>query len=154
MADALSLSFGSFTLDTVRCTLTGPSGATALSPLATRFLAELARTPGQVVERAALTIALWRDDPVQADAALNRLVSEVRQALGDDPKKPSLIQTVPRRGYRLVSGPVTAPVTLAERVNRVSYGRLAAIAALLVLITACAKLLLDAAVPVFWAAGQ
>lgn len=153
MADQapLSLSFGSFTLDTVRCKLARPGADTALSPLATRFLAELAATPGQVVERSALITALWRDDPVQADAALNRLVSEVRQALGDDPKKPALIQTVPRRGYRLVAAANAKPepATLTEHVNRTSYAKLAAIAGLLVLITVAAKILIDSTVPLF-----
>lgn len=155
MQDQLTLSFGAFMLDTVRCTLSGPSGSTELSPLATRFLTELARTPGQTVERSALIAALWRDDPVQGDAALNRLVSEVRTALGDDPKKPNLIQTVPRRGYRLVPAPAaTPPAPLAERINRISYGKLAAAAGLIVLVTVALKILLDAAIPVFWAASR
>ena len=155
MQDQLTVSFGAFSLDTVRRTLTGPSSATELSPLATRFLAELARTPGQTVERSALIAALWRDDPVQGDAALNRLVSEVRQAVGDDPKKPSLIQTVPRRGYRLVTGSAAASApSIAERVNGISYGKLAAIAGLIVLITIAGKVLLDSAIPVFWVASR
>lgn len=155
MQDHLTLSFGAFTLDTVRCTLGGPRGPTELSPLATRFLAELARTPGQTVERSALIAALWRGDPVQGDAALNRLVSEVRTALGDDPKKPDLIQTVPRRGYRLVSASAATPAApLAERINRLSYGKLAAVAGLIVLVTVALKVLLDAAIPVFWAATR
>ncbi|MBL8530755.1 MAG: winged helix-turn-helix domain-containing protein [Hyphomonadaceae bacterium] len=154
---ALAFSFGGFRLDTVRCTLSGPNGETTLSPIATRFLAELARTPGEIVERTALIAALWRDDPVVADAALNRLVSEVRQALGDDPRNPRLIQTVPRRGYRLVANAAPAPApapTLAERLNGTSYGKLAAVAGLIVLLTIAAKVLLDAAIPVFWAATR
>lgn len=155
MQDQLTVSFGAFSLDTVRRTLTGPAGPTELSPLATRFLAELARSPGLTIERSALIAALWRDDPVQGDAALNRLVSEVRQAIGDDPKKPSMIQTVPRRGYRLVTAPSAAPQrTLAEQVNGISYGKLAVIAGMIVLITIAGKILLDSAIPVFWAANQ
>lgn len=148
---AFSITFGVFTLDTVRGTLSGPNGEIQLSPLATRFLAELAATPGQVVERSALIAALWREDPVQADAALNRLVSEVRQALGDDPKKPALIQTVPRRGYRLVAAASAKlePTTLTERVNRISYAKLAAIAGLVILMTIATKILIDSAVPLF-----
>lgn len=154
----LILTFGPFSLDTVRCTLTGPSGEIQLSPLATRFLTELSRTPGETVERPALINALWRDDPVVADAALNRLVSEVRQALGDDPKNPRIIQTVPRRGYRLVAGAPAAPsassTAWSERVNRVSYGKLAALAGLIILATAAVKLLIDSAIPLFWAANR
>ena len=44
--------------------------------------------------------ALWPDVAV-TDNALTQVVSELRQALGDDPAAPKFIQTVPRRGYRL-----------------------------------------------------
>ncbi len=37
------------------------------------------------------------------DNALTQAVSELRQALGDDPAKPTYIQTVARRGYRFVA---------------------------------------------------
>ena len=87
----LSIEFGAFTLDTVSRRLSGPHGEASVSPLVARLLAELARAPGETIERAALIAALWRDDPLIADAALNRLVSEARQAVGDDPKNPSLI---------------------------------------------------------------
>ena len=42
------------------------------------------------------------------DNALTQAVSELRQALGDDPSKPTYVQTVARRGYRFI-----APVTVA-----------------------------------------
>jgi len=37
------------------------------------------------------------------DNALTQAVSELRQALGDDPSKPTYIQTVARRGYRFIA---------------------------------------------------
>ena len=148
MQDTLTIAFGAFTLDTVKLRLTGPQGETQLSPLVTRLLVELARTPGQTIERSSLIAALWRDDPVIADAALNRLVSEARQVLGDDPKDPTLIQTVPRRGYRLVAAAAAAPGPhpldrAAEAANRVSYAKLAIVAGLIVLITVAIKIVLD-----------
>jgi DNA-binding winged helix-turn-helix (wHTH) protein len=146
------VSFGAFTLDTVRRRLTGPQGETQLSSLATRLLVELARTPGLTVERSALIAALWKDDPLMADAALNRLVSEARQALGDDPKNPSLIQTVPRRGYRLVAVPASAAAPSLrnpiQALNEVSYGKLAAVGVLILLVAIALKVLLDALIPV------
>ena len=50
--------------------------------------------------------ALWPDVAV-TDNALTQAVSELRQALGDDPAKPTYIQTVARRGYRFIA-PVEA----------------------------------------------
>lgn len=79
----------------------------SLSPQAARFLELLARRPGEVVDREQLIDELWRGDYLTGDPALNRVVSETRRAVGDDPKEPHLIQTVHRRGYRLVLG--TAP---------------------------------------------
>lgn len=46
--------------------------------------------------------ALWPDVAV-TDNALTQAVSELRQALGDDPSKPTYIQTVARRGYRFIA---------------------------------------------------
>jgi TolB-like protein/tetratricopeptide (TPR) repeat protein len=42
-----------------------------------------------------------------AESALTRLVSELRQVLGDDMARPRFIETVPSRGYRLI-----APVSM------------------------------------------
>jgi DNA-binding winged helix-turn-helix (wHTH) protein len=94
-------------LDPLRHVLTGRGGKTQLSALASRFLQALARRPGDVVERSALIDELWRGDYLVGEPALNRVVSETRRAVGDDPKNPALIQTVHRRGYRLVA--VAAP---------------------------------------------
>jgi len=49
-----------------------------------------------------LFAALWPDVAV-TDNALTQAVSELRQALGDDPSKPTYIQTVARRGYRFIA---------------------------------------------------
>ena len=49
-----------------------------------------------------LFTALWPDVAV-TDNALTQAVSELRQALGDDPSKPTYIQTVARRGYRFIA---------------------------------------------------
>ena len=46
--------------------------------------------------------ALWPDVAV-TDNALTQAVSELRQALGDDPSNPTYIQTVARRGYRFIA---------------------------------------------------
>jgi DNA-binding winged helix-turn-helix (wHTH) protein len=94
---------GPYQLDPIAHTLGGPQGTLQLSPLASRFLQALAREPGAVVERAALIEELWRGDYLVGEPALNRVVSETRRALGDSPRNPTLIQTVHRRGYRLVA---------------------------------------------------
>ena len=79
-----------------------------LEPKVADLLAVLVQRPGQVVSKDDLTAQLWPDVVVGEDA-LPRCVSKLRRALGDDPKSPRFIETVPKRGYRLV-----APVTLLE----------------------------------------
>jgi DNA-binding winged helix-turn-helix (wHTH) protein len=94
---------GRYQLDTLRHTLSGADRVVQLSPIASRFLLALARQPGAVVERAVLIEELWRGDYLVGEPALNRVVSETRRAVGDNAREPALIQTVPRRGYRLVA---------------------------------------------------
>lgn len=96
------MQIGSYTMDSRRHVLSNGHGEVQLSPLAIRFLGLLSEQPDTVVERARIIDALWRGDWLVGDPALNRLVSEIRRAVGDDPRNPKLIQTVPRRGYQLV----------------------------------------------------
>lgn len=99
------LRFGAFALDPRRNVLRCGPREVQLSPLGSRLLQELAKRPGEMFERAELIDALWRGDWLVGDPALSRLVSEVRRAAGDNGREPTLIQTVPRRGYRLVAAP-------------------------------------------------
>lgn len=94
---------GSYSLDPLRHVLLCGADEVQLTPLASRLLQELAKRPGEMVERSALIDLLWRGDFLVGDPALNRLVSEIRRATGDDARQPRLIQTVPRQGYRLVA---------------------------------------------------
>jgi DNA-binding winged helix-turn-helix (wHTH) protein len=94
---------GGYLLDPLTHVLTRGNRVVRLSPLASRLLQLLAKRPGEVVERAEIIEALWKGDWLIGDPALTRLVSELRRDTADDPKRPALIQTVPRRGYRLVT---------------------------------------------------
>ena len=72
-----------------------------LAPKTASLLALLAAKPGEVVAREEIETALWPGVTVGEDS-LARLVSKLRKALGDDPKAPRFIETLPKRGYRLV----------------------------------------------------
>jgi len=43
------------------------------------------------------------------ESVLKTAISQVRAALGDDPKQPRYIETVSRRGYRFIAAPAGAP---------------------------------------------
>lgn len=61
----------------------------------------LAKADGETMRREDLVNALWPRGYVN-DEALSRAVAELRQALGDDARQPRFIETVPKRGYRLL----------------------------------------------------
>ncbi|MEM9598373.1 MAG: winged helix-turn-helix domain-containing protein, partial [Acidobacteriota bacterium] len=65
------------------------------------LLVYLSTHAGRVVPRDELLREVWNGAFVQ-EAALSRGVSELRRRLGDDPKQPRLIETVPKRGYRCI----------------------------------------------------
>ena len=73
-----------------------------VEPKVMDVLLELAKHPGEVVSRAQLIQSVWGGVFVCEDVVTNA-VSLLRRALGDKTKNPSLIQTVPKRGYRLLS---------------------------------------------------
>ncbi|MCX6551105.1 MAG: transcriptional regulator [Acidobacteria bacterium] len=69
----------------------------------------LARHAGRTVSRDALLTEVWPGQSFIADSGVARCVAELRQALGDRAGAPTLIQTIPKRGYRLIA-PVQAVV--------------------------------------------
>jgi DNA-binding winged helix-turn-helix (wHTH) protein/tetratricopeptide (TPR) repeat protein len=99
---AASYRFGPFIADAASYRLLRGKEIIPLSPKIIDLLLYLAARPSTLVSKDELFAALWPDVAV-TDNALTQAVSELRQALGDDPAKPTYIQTVARRGYRFVS---------------------------------------------------
>jgi len=67
-----------------------------------RLLLCLARHPGEVVSIDALLSDAWPGVSVSQDSVY-QAVASLRRLLGDDPKDPKYIETVPRLGYRMVA---------------------------------------------------
>ena len=65
-------------------------------------LLRLAREPGACVRRSVLIDEVWERQFVN-DEALSRTVAELRRYLGDNAREPAYIQTIPKRGYRLLA---------------------------------------------------
>jgi len=57
---------------------------------------------GKVITRDELLDNLWPNQVI-ADDVLNVAISSLRKALGDKPKQPDFIKTIPRKGYQLIS---------------------------------------------------
>jgi DNA-binding winged helix-turn-helix (wHTH) protein/Tfp pilus assembly protein PilF len=105
--------FGPYTLDPAAYRLLRDAEVIQLSPKIIDLLLYLVARQPALVSKEDLFKALWPDVAV-TDNALTQAVSELRQALGDDPSKPVYVQTVARRGYRFIA-PVTttAPAGVA-----------------------------------------
>jgi TolB-like protein/DNA-binding winged helix-turn-helix (wHTH) protein len=74
---------------------------TRLEPKMVEVLVCLAERPAETVSKEQLMRNVWGDTFVTEDV-LTRCISELRKALQDDVKDPHVIQTIPRKGYRLV----------------------------------------------------
>ena len=73
-----------------------------------RLLLSLAERPGQVVSIDDLLTLVWPDVTVSPDSVYQAIAS-LRRQLGDDPRQPTYIATVPRLGYQLVAGVSALP---------------------------------------------
>jgi DNA-binding winged helix-turn-helix (wHTH) protein len=117
MSEAGRLRFGTFELDVESCELWRHGQKLALAPKPAKLLALLAGEAGRLVTRETIRKRLWGPDTfVDFEHALNFCVREIRTALGDDPRHPHYIQTLPRRGYRFiaeVSGAAAPPQSAA-----------------------------------------
>jgi TolB-like protein/DNA-binding winged helix-turn-helix (wHTH) protein len=82
----------------------GPAGIHRLGPRPMSVLVALAERPGKVVTRNELMALVW-SGVIVSDETLSRCISDLRQALGDDARTPRYIETLSRRGYRLLEPP-------------------------------------------------
>jgi DNA-binding winged helix-turn-helix (wHTH) protein len=81
-----------------------------LEPKMMDVLVCLARHPGEVISRQELIDAVWPDLFI-TESVLTRAIAGLRRALGDDARKPRFIETIAKRGYRLLAAGAPAPAT-------------------------------------------
>jgi DNA-binding winged helix-turn-helix (wHTH) protein/Tol biopolymer transport system component len=96
------LAFGPYRFDRANRILSREDAELPLPPRVLGVLEQLVTRPGRVVSKQALMDAVWKD-AVVTETSLTEAVSQLRQALADDPQHPAFIQTVHRRGYRFVA---------------------------------------------------
>ena len=99
---APSYRFGPFFLDREDYRLMRGDAAVDLTPKQLDLLLHLASHAGALVTKEDLLDAVWPDANV-TDNALAQAVSELRDALDDDPSSPRFIKTIARRGYRFIA---------------------------------------------------
>ena len=94
--------FSGFRLDTVQRALTRDGKPVALTTKAIDMLLFLVENRGRVLEKDELMKALWPESFVE-EGNLTHHIFVLRKALGDDQNGNTLIQTIPRRGYKFVA---------------------------------------------------
>ncbi|MFH1815165.1 MAG: AAA family ATPase [Pseudomonadota bacterium] len=108
-SNSLLVRFGEFDLDEANALLFRDGSAVQLSPTPFGLLCALLRQPGALLTKHALLDEVWGHRFV-SDSVLKGAISDVRSALGDDPRQPRYIETVPRRGYRFIASPLSLRV--------------------------------------------
>lgn len=93
--------------------------AIPVEPKVIEVLACLAEYPGEVLPKEKIIKAVWPDTFV-SEGILAYSISSLRKVFGDDAKNPRIIQTIARKGYRLI-----APVVGQARRSRPSIAVLA-----------------------------
>ena len=111
------LRFDRFELDEANARLTCAGVPVPLAPTPFAVLCTLARAPWTLLTKHALLDAVW-GHRFFSESVLKQAISEVRAALGDDPKQPRYVATVARRGYRFIGTAVDAPFPGAPAVGR------------------------------------
>lgn len=107
-----TLQIGPYRVEPDALTITGPAGTVTLEPKVMDVLLVLAGRRGEVVLRSELIEAVWAVEH-GGDESLTRAISILRKILGDVHGQRTLIETVPRRGYRLLAGAAAAEPVLA-----------------------------------------
>lgn len=107
--------------DPLRNSIRRHGEAVSVEPRVMELLIYLAKRPGEIVTKRQLMDNVWRANVI--DEAIHRAVSRLRSALGDPAQGSQIVETVPKRGYRLA----VTPVLLTK--DRWHYLRAAAVAA-------------------------
>ena len=100
--DTRSYRFGDFTLEAGERQLLRCGRTVILRPKAFQTLLFLVERRGRLVTHDDLLARVWADTNV-SEAVLTHCVTEVRQALGDDPHQPRYLRTIPRLGYKFIA---------------------------------------------------
>jgi DNA-binding winged helix-turn-helix (wHTH) protein/tetratricopeptide (TPR) repeat protein len=108
VSDAGEFRLGQWTVHRAEGTLSSQGRSLRLEPRVMDVLVHLASAPGKVISKEELLEAVWEGAFVE-EGALSHVIHSLRKALGDDAHQPQYIQTIPKRGYRLV-----APVVSGE----------------------------------------
>lgn len=93
---------GKWTVEPDTGRLLSADGEVKLEPKVMQVLLYLAAQPGKVVSREQLEETVWAGTVVGYDAVAGSVI-KLRKALGDNSKNPRYIETISKKGYRLIA---------------------------------------------------
>jgi DNA-binding winged helix-turn-helix (wHTH) protein/TolB-like protein/Tfp pilus assembly protein PilF len=99
---AARLQVGQWSVDPAANELQRGAETVRLEPKTMDVLVALAGRAGEVVGREELLSAVW-PGVIVTDEVLTQVVIKLRKALGDTARNPEYIETIPKRGYRLIA---------------------------------------------------
>ncbi len=99
---------GDWDVDPTSCRVTRGDREVPIEPLLMDVLVYLADHRDEVVSGDRLVDEVWTARIV-ADGAVYRAIAQLRRLLGDDARRPAYIETIPKRGYRLIADVVALP---------------------------------------------
>ena len=97
-----ALIIGDWTVDALGNRISGQGKTVELEPRVMDLLMLFAARAGEVISKTEMIESLWDEVHVNDDA-LTRCIFKLRKALDDDAKAPQYIETVSKRGYRLIA---------------------------------------------------
>ena len=112
---------GDLLIEPLRGRVTGRAGSQHLTPKSVEVLLCLALEPGELVTREHLLDEVWGVGHGSQEA-LSHAIGEIRHVLDDHPDNPSFVQTLPKRGYRLLVEPELANETTSTVVLGTANG--------------------------------
>jgi len=95
---------GEWSVDPASGTLRSDDVARHLEPQVMDLLVLLASRPGEVLSKQEILAVVWSGRFVGEDS-LTGAISQLRKALGDERRNPRFVETIPKRGYRLIAHP-------------------------------------------------
>lgn len=93
---------GKIVFNSKRGVIVSEGSETELDPKISALLVFFIKNQGKVVTRDELLSSVW-GQTVVSDTTLNWSISQLRQALGDNPKSPDYIKTLPKKGYQFIA---------------------------------------------------
>lgn len=97
---------GEWRVDPTANRLSHPDGEQSLEPRAMAVLLALCEVPGEVVSADALLVRCWGDALAEGglgDNPVHKSINQLRRALGDSATAPRYIETIRKRGYRVIA---------------------------------------------------